>query len=69
MAKFHLGDNWYTVGKVHADSLAAHTVSGLLVQQSVEDEDMWHHIMEQIQQGAHTSDLQQQAKIPQLISQ
>lgn len=62
MAKFNLADNWYTVGKVHAASLGAHTVSGLLVQQPVEDEDMWHRVMEQIHP-------QQQDQIPQLISQ
>lgn len=49
MAKFNLPDNWYTVGKVQDDSLGVHRVNGLLLEQAVENEDMWHQIMEQIQ--------------------
>ena len=39
------------------DSLGVHRVNGLLLEQVVEDEHMWHHIMEQIQNEAQISSL------------
>lgn len=61
MAKFNLFGNWYTLGQVQEDSPG--WVYGLFLEQAVEEEDMWQNIMDQTEEEAHISDLQQ-SEIP-----